>query len=53
MPIALTDDHRELGDVARSFLTSQKARSAARETLDADDEARPPFWRELAGLGWL
>ena len=53
MPIALTDDHRELGDVARSFLTSQKARWAARELLDADAEARPPFWHELAELGWL
>jgi alkylation response protein AidB-like acyl-CoA dehydrogenase len=53
MPIALTDDHRELGDVARSFLTAQKARWAARELLDADEETRPPFWRELAELGWL
>ncbi len=53
MPIALTDDHRELGDVARSFLTAQKARGAARAALDTDDEFAPPFWRELAGLGWL
>ena len=53
MPIALTDDHRELGDVARSFLTAQKARWAARELLDADEEAKPPFWNELAELGWL
>ena len=53
MPIALTDDHRELGEVARSFLTAQKARWAAREMLDADHEVRPPFWGELADLGWL
>ena len=53
MPIALTDDHRELGAVARSFLTGQKARAAARAALDADEEFRPPFWRELAELGWL
>ncbi|WP_059021111.1 acyl-CoA dehydrogenase [Mycobacterium sp. M26] len=53
MGIALTDDHRELGEVARSFLTAQKARWAARELLDADDEARPAFWAELAELGWL
>jgi alkylation response protein AidB-like acyl-CoA dehydrogenase len=53
MPIALTDDHRELGGVARSFLTAQKARSAARDMLDADEETRPPFWPELAELGWL
>ncbi len=53
MPIALTDDHRELSDVARSFLTAQKARLASRALLDADAEARPAFWAELAGLGWL
>jgi len=53
VPIALTDDHRELGDVARSFLAAQKARHAARELLDADEQITPPFWRELAGLGWL
>ena len=53
MGIALTDDHRELGEVARSFLTAQKARWAARELLDAAEEGRPPFWAELAELGWL
>ena len=53
MPIALTDDHRELGEVARAFLTAQKARWAARELLDAEEETRPPFWAQLAELGWL
>jgi len=53
VPIALTDDHRELGDVARSFLASQKARQSARDLLDTDEQASPPFWQELAGLGWL
>jgi alkylation response protein AidB-like acyl-CoA dehydrogenase len=53
MGIALTDDHRELADVARAFLTSQKARWAARSLLDAPDEARPPFWHDLVELGWL
>ncbi len=54
MGIALTDDHRELSEVARSFLSTQKTRAAARALL-ADDaqEARPPFWNELAALGWL
>lgn len=53
MSIALTDDHRELGSVARSFLTAQKARLASRALLDSDDEGRPPFWSDLAELGWL
>ncbi len=53
MGIALTDDHRELGEVARAFLTAQKARWAARSLLDAADESRPPFWDNLVELGWL
>ncbi len=53
MGIALTDDHRELAEVARAFLTSQKARWAARSLLDTPDEARPGFWQGMAELGWL
>ena len=53
MGIALTDDHRELAAVARAFLTGHKARWSARELLDSAEEGRPPFWAELAGLGWL
>lgn len=53
MGIALTDDHRELAEVARAFLTAQKARWAARSLLDATEEARPPFWHDLVELGWL
>ncbi|BBX72715.1 acyl-CoA dehydrogenase [Mycobacterium shinjukuense] len=53
MGIALTDDHRELAEVARAFLTSQKARWAARSLLDATVETRPPFWQNMVELGWL
>ena len=53
MGIALTDDHRELAEVARAFLTSQKARWAARSLLETPDEARPGFWQGMAELGWL
>ncbi len=53
MGIALTDDHRELAEVVRGFLTSQKARWAARSLLDATDEARPGFWQGMVELGWL
>ncbi len=53
MGIALTDDHRELAEVARAFLTSQKARWAARSLLDTTDEPRAPFWQNLVELGWL
>ena len=53
MGIAVTEDHRELAGVARGFLTAQQARSAARALLDSDAEGRPPFWSDLADLGWL
>jgi alkylation response protein AidB-like acyl-CoA dehydrogenase len=53
MGIALTDDHRELAEVARAFLTSQKARWAARSLLDSPEENRPGFWHDMAELGWL
>src|SRR5580693_1684757 len=53
MGIALTDDHRELAEVTRGFLASQKARAAARSLLDAPEEGLPPFWQGLVELGWL
>jgi hypothetical protein len=53
MSIAITDPHRELTDVARSFLDANKARAAARDLLEATDEVRPAFWDDLAALGWL
>lgn len=52
MGIAVTDVHRELATVARSFLAANKARAAARAVLEAAED-RPPFWSELAELGWL
>jgi alkylation response protein AidB-like acyl-CoA dehydrogenase len=53
MPIALTDTHRELENVARAFLENVNARAAARALLDAPTEELPKFWDELAELGWL
>ncbi|MET0909649.1 MAG: acyl-CoA dehydrogenase [Ilumatobacteraceae bacterium] len=53
MPIALTDDHQQLADVARSFLTERGALAAARELLDAHTETLPPYWDELVSMGWL
>jgi alkylation response protein AidB-like acyl-CoA dehydrogenase len=53
VPIAITDAHRELESVARSFLTRADARAAARSLLDAPEERLPDFWDELVRLGWL
>ncbi|GMU78037.1 MAG: acyl-CoA dehydrogenase FadE22 [Acidimicrobiia bacterium] len=53
MSIALTDEHRALADVVRTFAADRGLTAAARAALEAADEGRPPFWDELAGLGWL
>jgi 3-oxochol-4-en-24-oyl-CoA dehydrogenase len=52
MAIAISDAHRELADVAHSFLHGEKARAAARALLDAADEGRPGFWDSMVELGW-
>jgi len=53
MPIAITDEHRALADTAADFLAKRDARRAARNLLEAADEGLPPFWDDLAALGWL
>ena len=53
MSIAITEDHRSLADTASDFLAKRGSRGAARELLDGAAEGRPPFWDDLAGLGWL
>jgi len=53
MAIALSEAHRELAEVAHSFLVAAKAREASRALLDASEERLPPYWDALVGLGWL
>jgi 3-oxochol-4-en-24-oyl-CoA dehydrogenase len=53
MAIALSEAHRDLAEVAASFLQDHKAREAARALLDAPEETRPPFWAAMSELGWL
>ena len=53
MPIAITEDHRALGQTASDFLAKHDARRAARALLEAEDETLPPFWSDIAELGWL
>ena len=53
MPIAITEDHRTLGQTASDFLAKRDARGAARSLLEAELETVPPFWSDLAELGWL
>ena len=53
MAIAITDDHVALATTARDLLATHKARDAARALLEAPREELPPFWPELARVGWL
>ena len=53
MPIAITEDHRALGQTASDFLAKHDSRGAARVLLEAQAETVPPFWGDLASLGWL
>ena len=48
MPIAITEDHRTLGQTASDFLAKHDSRGAARALLEADNETLPAFWGDLA-----
>jgi alkylation response protein AidB-like acyl-CoA dehydrogenase len=53
MPIAITEEHRALAGTVSDFLVKHGARPAARALLEAEVEALPRFWPDLAALGWL
>ena len=53
MPIAITDEHQELGATVRGVLHGHGSLAANRALLEADAEPRPSFWQEMADLGWL
>ncbi|HKE75145.1 MAG TPA: acyl-CoA dehydrogenase [Acidimicrobiales bacterium] len=58
MTIAIGEDHLALLATARRFTAERCPPAAARAALDAEDAAPggaglPPFWDDLASLGWL
>ena len=54
MGIALTDDHRELSRGGAVVPRPRRRRGRRPVSCsDAPEEARPPFWADLAELGWL
>jgi alkylation response protein AidB-like acyl-CoA dehydrogenase len=58
MPLAITDDHRELAQVAKSMVTGRGAVANARRILlDADELGRwwenDALWKEIVATGWL
>ena len=53
MSIAISEDHRTLAETADELLRKRDARGDARRLLDGAPDERPPWWSEVAGLGWL
>jgi alkylation response protein AidB-like acyl-CoA dehydrogenase len=51
--LGISDDHIALHDVARRWVAQHCPPSVARSHLDADADALPPFWNDLAEVGWL
>src|SRR5215207_2206115 len=54
MPLAITQDHRELADVVRSFAAGQGLREETRRTLEKPPQISETgvVWRQVADLGW-
>jgi len=53
MPLAITDEHRELGDIVRSFAAANNLRAGVRTTLDAGSADIDSLWQKVAAQGWL
>ena len=56
MSLGLGEDQRLLLETARRFTAARCPPAVARAAMDATEagaDALPPFWAELAGLGWL
>src|SRR5579864_999122 len=56
MGLGISEEHQALQDSARRFLEARCPSAVPRALLDAGDAdaaVRPPFWDELAKLGWL
>jgi hypothetical protein len=51
--IGITEEHEALRQAVRGWAERHCDPSVPRALLDADAEALPPFWEELAAQGWL
>ncbi len=57
MAIGISDEHRQLAEVAADFTKRHGGRESARLALEAQDaggeESLPPFWGDLRDVGWF
>src|SRR6185503_319221 len=51
--LGISDDHIALHETARRWVTHQCPPAVPRALLDDAPETLPPFWDDLAALGWL
>src|SRR5690606_29746504 len=51
--LAVDDDRQLLADAVARFAAERCPPDVARAAMEAPADARPPFWDDLAGLGWL
>ncbi len=53
MSIAIGEDHLALLAAVRRFAAGHCGPTVARVAMEADAPAKPPFWGQIADLGWL
>jgi len=53
MSLAIREEHAALAAATRRFLEANCPSELARAALDAEEEARPPFWPDAADMGWF
>ncbi|HEX5567013.1 MAG TPA: acyl-CoA dehydrogenase, partial [Streptomyces sp.] len=53
MTIGLTQEHRDLRDAMRTFVTRHITQDVVRKAVEAEEETLPPYWQALAGQGLL
>jgi alkylation response protein AidB-like acyl-CoA dehydrogenase len=51
--LGISWDHRALHEAARAFLQGRCPPAVPRAYLDDADDHLPPFWADMAGLGWF
>src|SRR3954451_8078232 len=51
--LGISDDHVALHETARRWVTNHCPPAGLRALLDGAPETKPPFWDDLAALGWL
>jgi alkylation response protein AidB-like acyl-CoA dehydrogenase len=53
MGLGITEEHVQLGESVRRFLSQRCPREVARAGIESESEELPSFWKETADLGWL